>query len=140
MDGSTDSANKEEELFLVVYFDPFSTDGSVHILGTCVCQPRSVCATGLFGAFERALAYLKLDQQPSKLIGFGCNGANFNMGDNGVKELIQSDRPWVVTVWCFAHRLELAIKDALKSTYFSDVDDFLWRVYYLYSKSPKKCK
>ena len=25
MDGSTDSANKEEELFLVVYFKPFST-------------------------------------------------------------------------------------------------------------------
>ena len=59
------------------------------------------------------------------------------MGDNGVKGLIQS---WVVTVWYFAHRLELAIKDALKSTYFSDVDDFLLRVYYLYSKSPKKCK
>ena len=74
MDGSTDSANKEEELFLVVYFDPFSTDGSVHILNRylCVCPPRSVCATGLFEAFERALAYLKLDQQPSKLIGFGC--------------------------------------------------------------------
>ena len=25
MDGSTDSGNKEEELFLAVYFEPFST-------------------------------------------------------------------------------------------------------------------
>ena len=62
------------------------------------------------------------------------------MGANGVRGLIQSDRPWVVTVWCFAHRLELAIKDALKRTYFSDVDEFLLRVYYVYSKSTKKCQ
>ena len=62
------------------------------------------------------------------------------MGDNGVKGLIQSDRPWVVTIWCFAHRLELAIKDALKKTFFSEVDDFLLCVYYIYCKSPKKCK
>ena len=62
MDGSTDSGNIEEELFLVVYFDPFGTDGSVHVHNRylCVGQPRSVCATGLV---ERALTYLELDQQ-----------------------------------------------------------------------------
>lgn len=142
MDGSTDSGNKEEELFLIVYFDPFCSDGSVHVRNKylCVRQPRSVCATGLFGAFERALSYLEVDQQPSKLIGFGCDGASVNMGGNGVRGLIQSDRPWVVTVWCFAHRLKLTIKDALKRSYFSDVDEFLLRVYYVYSKSPKKCQ
>ena len=115
MDGSTDSGNKEEELFLVVYFEPFSTDVSVHVRNRylCVRQPNSVCATGLFEAFQRALAYLELDQQPSKLIGFGCDGANVNMGNNGVKGLIQSDRPWVVIIWCLAHRLELATRDAL---------------------------
>jgi len=31
VDGSTDSANKEEELFLAIYFDPHSNDCSVHI-------------------------------------------------------------------------------------------------------------
>lgn len=82
MDGSTDSGNKEEELFLVVYFEHFSTDGNVHVHNRylCVCQPESVCATGLFTSFQRALAYLDLDQQRSKLIGFGCDGANNNMG------------------------------------------------------------
>ena len=142
MDGSTDSGNIEEELFLVVYFDPFSADGSVHVRNRyfCVRQPKSVCATGLFESFERALAYVEVDQKPSKLIGFGCDGANVNMGDNGVKGLIQSDRPWVIAVWCLAHRLELALKDALKDTLFSDINDFLLRVYYVYSKSPKKCK
>ena len=58
----------------------------------------------------------------------------------GVKGLIQPDRPWVVTIWCLAHRLELAIREALKNKYFSEVDNFLLQVYYVYSKSPKKCK
>ena len=78
------------------------------VIGTCVGVSQGLCVL---------LAYLELDEQPTKLIGFGCDGANVNMGDNGVRELIQSDRPWVVTVWCFFHRLELAIQDALKSTY-----------------------
>ena len=45
MDGSTDLGNKEEELFLVVYFEPFSTDGSVHVCNRylCVRQPKAVC-------------------------------------------------------------------------------------------------
>ena len=43
-------------------------------------------------------------------------------------------------MWCLAHRLELAIKDALKGTLFDDVDDMILRLYYLYEKSPKKCR
>ncbi|KAL5497336.1 hypothetical protein EMCRGX_G013797 [Ephydatia muelleri] len=41
--------------------------------------------------------------------------------------------------WCLAHRLELAIKDALKGSSFDDVDEMLLRLYYLYQKNPKKC-
>ena len=41
--------------------------------------------------------------------------------------------------WCLAHRLKLAIKDALKGSSFDDVDEMLLRLYYLYQKSPKKC-
>ena len=36
--------------------------------------------------------------------------------------------------WCLAHRLELAVKDALKSTLFDDVDNMLMRAYYIYKK------
>ncbi len=37
------------------------------------------------------------------------------------------------------HRLELALKDALKATYFATIDEMLMRLYYLYEKSPRKC-
>ena len=43
-------------------------------------------------------------------------------------------------MWCLAHRLELAVKDALKSTAFDAVDDMLLKLYYLYEKLPKKCR
>ena len=37
-----------------------------------------------------------------------------------------------------AHRLELAIQDTLKDTFFEDVDDMILRIFYFYQKSPKK--
>ena len=43
-------------------------------------------------------------------------------------------------MWCLAHRLELSIKDALKGTWFNDIDNMLLRLYYLYEKSPKKSR
>ena len=39
-----------------------------------------------------------------------------------------------------AHRLELAVCDALKATAFDTVDDLLLKLYYLHEKSPKKCR
>lgn len=142
MDGSTDSANKEEELFLTIYFDPHCDDGSVHVRNRyfCVRQPKSVNAAGLFECFERALAYVEVDSLPEKLIGFGCDGANVNMGDQGLKGQLKATRPWLITVWCLAHRLELSLKDAFKNTLFSEIDEFLLRIYSVYSKSPKKCR
>ena len=41
--------------------------------------------------------------------------------------------------WCLAHRLELSLKDALKSTFFTAIDELLLQVYFMYKQSPKKC-
>ena len=63
-----------------------------------------------------------------------------------VQELSEETRqfqfvgPWVCVFWCLSHRLELSLKDALKSTFFDTIDDLLLRMYYLYEKSPKKCR
>ena len=58
----------------------------IFLIGTCVWVSQNLCVLlAYLKLFERTLAYLELDQQPSILIGFGCGGANVNMGDNGVK-------------------------------------------------------
>ena len=46
----------------------------------------------------------------------------------------------LITTWYMAHRLELALKDALKTTLFHEIDEMLMQIYYLYIKSPKKCR
>ena len=39
-------------------------------------------------------------------------------------------------MWCLAHRLELAVKN----TAFDHIDNMLLKVYYVYEKSPQKCR
>ena len=43
---------------------------------------------------------------------------------------VQDDIPWLVFGWCVAHKLELGIQGALKSTYFDKVDRLLLCIYY----------
>ena len=89
-------------------------------------------------SFERINITDDLDK---KLIGFAGDGATVNRGEKeGVIALLKRDHPWIIYVWCVAHRLELALKDALKGTCFDSVDEVLLRLYYLYENSPKKLR
>ena len=58
----------------------------------------------------------------------------------GLKGLLTHEMPWVFVFWCLAHRLELSVKDALKPTFFAMVEELLLGLYYIYEKSPKKCR
>ena len=53
---------------------------------------------------------------------------------------MKEEMPWIAFVWSMAHRLELAIQDALKDTFFDEVDDMILRIFYLDEKSPKKLR
>ena len=46
---------------------------------------------------------------------------------------------WVIFTWCVSHRLELALKNALKN-WFESVDMCVCNLYYLYEKSTKKLR
>ena len=134
IDGSTDSANIEEKVFLTVYFNPHSNDGKVHIQDKFLAIRRPSCsnAEGLFECFTRALAHAGIIDWESKLVGIGCDGTNIDLGTNGFRGYIEESVPWAVSFWCLAHRLELSLKDAFKG-------NMLMHAYYLYKKSPKKC-
>ena len=79
-------------------------------------QPSSLAAPGLYERLKDALTYLGVDQT-GKLIDLWCDGASVNLGARALKGLVKEERLWIVVVWCFAYRLELAIKDALKNTF-----------------------
>lgn len=141
-DGTTDAGNVEDELFTVLYLDHSGSDGRVHVCSKlfAVRQPKSGDAEGLFKCFEAAMSYVDIPDWTSKLVGFGCDGASVNIAAGGLRGHLEESVTWVVVIWCLAHRLELSLKDALKGTLFSSIDDMLLRAYYLYHKSPKKCR
>lgn len=73
------------------------------------------------------------------LVGGGTDGASVSVGvHNGMRAIMQEKLPWLYWAWYFSHRLELACKDAFTSSLFSDINDILLQLYYLYHKSPKK--
>ena len=109
-----------------------------------VSRPQSVSADGLFALIGQALQALGIQaintSECTKLVGVGTDGASANIAGMGLKGLIKKELPWIFWMWCLAHRLELAIKDALTGTSFDLIDDMLLKLYYLYEKSPKKCR
>ena len=130
-------------MFLAFYFDHHSSDGRIHVRNKllAVCQPISTTGEGLYQCFKRALAFVQLDDWKKKLISFGYDGASANIAAGGLKRYLEKDVPWILMFWCLAHRLELALKDALKNNpTFLAVDEMLLKLYFLYEKSPKKCR
>ena len=167
MDGSTDKGNADNEATLVVWCDPEGENEKVctKIGYLTVFRPHHLTAEGLFETVNNSLRFLRVEtlhgdsdnvdneavdtgvvsqitepiNSNKKLVGMGTDGASSNIAAKGLKGLVEQKLPWIFWMWCLAHRLELAIKDALSGTLFDSIDEMLLRLYYLYEKSPKKC-
>ena len=146
MDGSTDSGNIDDELFLVLWCDVDGSDEMVHSRMSyfTVARPEAVTGKGLVECMQGALSRLGIVEINSEtckyLVGIGTDGASANIAAAGMKGLVEKELPWVFWMWCLAHRLELAVQDALKRTTFDQIEEMLLRLYYLYERSPKKCR
>ena len=146
VDSSTDKANVDNETFMAVWCDVNGADEMIYTQTSYfhVGRPSSVDASGLFHSLSIALQELgitKVDvEHCSKLVGIGSDETACNIARGGLKGLVEAKLSWVFWMWCLAHRLDLAVKDALKGMAFDAVDDMLLKLYYLYEKSPKKCR
>ena len=98
----------------------------------------SATAEGLYETLEATLGMLHFPSLTED--DCGTDGASVNVARKGLKGLIEKRLPLVYWSWCLAHKVELAVKDALKSTQFDAIDDFLLRLYYLYEKSAKRSR
>ena len=107
--------------------------------GLIECLSRALKSLGVEHLLERE-SVLSVRELPV-LVGCGTDGASVNLsGQNGMRGKLQAALPWLYWTWCYAHLLELACKDAFSSRLFRDIDDMLLRLYYLYEKSPRKCR
>ena len=75
----------------------------------------------------------------AKNIRMGADGATVNRGDvkGGVKTKICEDMLWLIFNWRLVHRLELALKSALKGSSFDKLDEMLHKIHAVYNKSQK---
>ncbi len=118
MDGSTDKAKIDDELFLVLWCDVNGADEKVHTRMSyfAVARPETVTASGLFDTLQSSLQRIGISainaEECKQLNGIGTDGASANIASGGLKGLVEKEVPWVFWMWCLAHRLELAIKDA----------------------------
>ena len=146
LDGSTDVGNVDNEVLLVVWFDPDGLDEKVHTRMDyfMVSRPQSVTAEGLFEVLKGGLRRLGIPavsaDECKKLVGVGTDGASSNIAAHGLKGLVEEHLDWIFWMWCMAHRLELAVRDALKDMPFDLINEMLLQLYYVYEKSPKKCR
>ena len=81
-DGSTDSGNIEDELYLVVYFDQYTKDGKVHVRNKflTVKRPTRSNAERFYKFFTHALTYAGILDWQNKLVEFGSDGGSINIG------------------------------------------------------------
>ncbi len=149
MDGSTDAGNIEDELIIIMYC---TKDVASESLKSCAryfaievpdadglieCLGRGLEKLGITNFLDEK-SVLGVESDKPILVGGGTDGASVNIAEqNGMKGKLQRELPWIYWAWCYAHQLELACKDALSS---QDLEEMLLRMYYLYSKSPKKCR
>ena len=72
------------------------------------------------------------------MVFLGSDGVSVNSGKNsGLIKLFQEELPSLSFIWCFSHRLELALKDALNDC-MEPVETSLMNLFCLYKQSYKK--
>ena len=136
-DGSTDKIITEQEVVYVIFTDP-ETHFPVLTFFYIIVPSVSQDAPGLKQAITDSFKENSLQSALEKIVFFSSNGASVNCGKNsGFIKLFQEDYPWISFIWCFSHRLELALKDALKE-HMEPGNTMLTHLYYLYTKSSKK--
>ena len=146
IDGSTDKGNYDNEVVMVALCDTEGSDEKIHtrLQYFTVMRPAAVSGSGLFAMLENSLKPFGIEAinatQCKKLVGIATDGASANIAAGGLKGQIEGKLNWIFWMWCLAHRLELAIKDALSHTSFDLINEMLLRLYYLYENSPKKCR
>ena len=131
-DGATDASIIEQEIVFVRY----SSKGEPVAKFAGLRQPFSPDVTSLFQAITEALEDVGLNKEEleKKLVGFGCDGASAMGGKKGgVSAYLTRLQPNCITVHCFAHRLELAFKDAVKENrLYDNCIVLLMGLYYFY--------
>ena len=94
---------------------------------------------GINSLFNESGPYrMSPEDYEGKLVSSTADGASVNTGKyNGVLTQLKRNRPWLLTIHCANHRIELAVKSAFDIPEFAAVEEFYKTNYYLLKNSGK---
>ena len=135
-DESTNKSITEQELIYVIYVDP-DTNLPVMNFFEIAAPENSQDVPGLKEVIISAFSSHGLDSALKEMIFLSSDGALVNSRLNSrLIRFFQEDYPWLAFVWCFSHRLELSLKDALLE--FLEPVDIRWHIYFISIQTPQK--
>jgi len=134
-DGSTDCSVKVQEILYVRY----AINGEINNKFVGVKSVEKADADHIVGAINDLMCDeldLSPEQWEKKIVGFGSDGARVMLGKNaGVVTKFKAEQPCLQAVHCYAHRLELAYKDAMKAVkLYEKFNQLLITLYYFLSQ------
>ncbi|TDH03546.1 hypothetical protein EPR50_G00164600, partial [Perca flavescens] len=135
IDGATDGGNIENE---AVYVRFMADEGPVNAF-LSIQAVKQGNASGILDAIYAAFEEAGIDDWKDQLVGFGSDGAAVNVGcRNGVAAQLLRDIPYLISIHCIAHRLELGVTKAIKeNTNMVQLQNTLKNLYDQYHYSPK---
>ena len=137
-DGSTDKSIIEQEHVYV----RFLSNGKPQTKMVKIVDVKHAHATGILNAIDEAVEEVGITQEIwlKKVVCANFDGASVMMGKiNGVAGKLDRRIPYIVILHCVAHKLELAVLDAVKQVpYLKEFDDIVKAIFKMYHRSPKK--
>ena len=128
MDGSTVSIVAEQELVYILFLNR----GVQKVKFSSIESIQSANAEGLLLPLKDYFERIGKAEFQIRIHDLNVDGTSVNREHNGLgTKICEEYTPWLTVIHCFNHRLELAIKDALKGTFFDEIDTMLLKLYYL---------
>lgn len=137
IDSTFDNSRKEQFSFVVRYVNEETTEVHERLISMKECANTS--AQHMFEIFEKICATHILDWK-QYLVGQSYDGAsNMRGAYNGLQAIIKRSNPAAIFIWCYAHRLNLVITDAVScSPNAIDMFGILESIYDFISSSKKR--
>ncbi|KAL4083995.1 hypothetical protein QTP88_029311 [Uroleucon formosanum] len=114
MDGTFDNSRKEQLAFVIRYLIEDSGEINGRLINLKECNNTS--SEQLFNIFEKICNENSLNWK-DYLVGQSYDGAsNMRGAYNGLQAIIRRSNTAAIFVWCYAHRLNLVLIDAVSSS------------------------
>ena len=138
-DGATDAALTEKEVIYIIFVD--RDDFKPHLAFLDVKSVASQDAEGITDAITCAFEDCDIRDKLQNIVFFESDGAAVNSGLRAgvTRQLQRKYGEHIKFFWCLSHRLELAIKDALKKDR-EEIDTAMRDLFYTYQNSGERLR